>query len=421
MVREHGLPAAPGPLRELDMRYRWSWCLGGLGIALLGNWNATLQAGEIEGISAPPRALPNGGLIAPVVGLAKESALHPPRNEAPQPPTTPPAFAPGSPSLYALRDASCCGPCHDCGYGCGHTAGAYVSVGLYYLQPHWDNNPAAFNSVVVNDTVTTAFQQDFRHEYDATILVTGGYTFLNGIGVRARYWHFDQGADEEYRNDVADHRIETAGPLGLRLISTGSVATPDTVLIDSELKTTVFDFEATTECCFCEWSLLLAGGIRYTHMAQEYHAVRIDSTGVEQDRLVSFHNFNGAGPTAAFEVRRSTGWFNIDLYGGTRASLLFGHGKQEAHTRGGTFRDAGYQHDDLMPVLETELGVEWRGAVPYGEVFVQTALVGQAWFGAGNASRSAASSPTGDPFIRSNIDDANLGFFGLLFAGGWKY
>src|SRR5207249_3930340 len=102
------------------------------------------------------------------------------------------------------------------------------------------------------------------------------------------------------------------------------------------------------------------------------------------------HNINGAGPTAALEIRRALGNSGIALYASGRCSVIFGrgrtqsfHGIQETQqviprtgrvttttTTSTSFAVNG--HDDVMPVSEVELGVEWAHKCGPARVFVKT-------------------------------------------------
>jgi hypothetical protein len=113
----------------------------------------------------------------------------------------------------------------------------------------------------------------------------------------------------------------------------------------------------------------------------------------------------------------------LTLYGSSRASLLYGHGQQTAASNVNVFsfgEGADSSRDDLLPILEAELGAEWSSDMGGMRVFLQAALVGQVWFGAGNASR-ATSPDTLGPLAGGVEDDSNLGFFGITVSAGISY
>jgi hypothetical protein len=67
----------------------------------------------------------------------------------------------------------------------------------------------------------------------------------------------------------------------------------------------------------------------------------------------------------------------------------------------------------LMPVGELEVGAEYGYQFGRARVFAQTGLVGQIWWGAGNASDTADN--------LSSDSSSNLGFIGLVFRAGVTY
>jgi hypothetical protein len=355
--------------------------------------------------------------------MAKESALHPPYNAEPVPQTTPPAYTPGDPSLCSLCDVNCCTSC------CGEAKGAYAGVGFYYVQPFWSNNPALYHFATSADNaeVLQANQHDFRHDYELAPLVWVGVRCGDGFGLRGRWWQYDQSAGESVIDDLDDYFVGSASPLGLRIRDTtvDNAAAPETVETQSDLRLTVFDLEATQDLQCLGWWVTVSGGARYAYLTQSYGAARLEADREVLDILLSGHSFKGIGPTAALEARRPL-MMGLGVYGGSRAALLYGHAKQAAHLRPQTDqlpnRDASYSHETLRPVLEIEVGFEWRGRVGCAELFFQAGLVGQSWFDAGNASRSSAPS-TGSAPIRSggDITDADLGFFGITMALGARY
>jgi hypothetical protein len=382
------------------------------------------MADDADPYAYSPRVLPGQRLTPPVVGLAKESALQPPVNSQPLPPTTPPAFTPRDPSLLALRDADCCFTCGDCCQPCG----AYAGIGFYFIQPYWTSNPAFFELTTTGDNseVILGNQHDFGHDFELAPLAWVGVRCCGGLGVRARWWGYDQSAQSTITDDRNNFLVLSATPLGLRTTDTliDSATSPETIAADSDLQITVFDLEATQDLqCGCWW-ITLAGGIRSAHVSQDYNVFHLDDEGELIEQILSGHNFNGAGPTVACEAHRPL-CFGLGVFGSTRGSLLYGHAQQSVHLSDDDDKSASYSHETLLPILEVEIGLEWRGWIGCAELFFQSGLVSQTWFGAGNASRSTTPSPGGLPVspLRSGqtTDDADLGLFGFSFAAGIKY
>ena len=76
--------------------------------------------------------------------------------------------------------------------------------------------------------------------------------------------------------------------------------------------------------------------------------------------------------------------------------------------------------DDVLPVAEIELGLRYEHPCSYGRLFLETAFVGQAWFGAGNSANSGPI--TGTPWPDEALETTStLGLVGLKVAGGIRY
>ncbi len=275
-----------------------------------------------------------------------------------------------------------------------------------------------------------------------------------GVGVRARFWRFEQHLDEFVFNpapgangEAGEVEVFSADPLGLHIDSPGPLLSgqlnvggnvanfngsgADFLLIQSSLELWAIDLEATEEGQLGRWRFLASAGLRYAHLAQSYDAYRFNRdnvpgvANVEADAavLLSGHHFKGIGPTVALEAKRPLGNSAFALYGLARGSLLFGQSKQEAHfaavvagtaTGGGlpagpfketTFIDASATHDDVLPVAELEAGIEWSRPIRDSRLFIQAGVMAQNWFGAGGASS----------------EDGNLGFLGLTLSVGLQF
>jgi hypothetical protein len=110
------------------------------------------------------------------------------------------------------------------------------------------------------------------------------------------------------------------------------------------------------------------------------------------------------------------------LYATARGGLLFGDSKHSVTETFGTGIVAAEpvtafaNHEQSLPFVELEIGAEYDRKIGRGRAFVQAALVGQEWFGAGNASFDASI-----PNIPSSDTFSNLGLFGFKLAAGIRY
>lgn len=314
-----------------------------------------------------------------------------------------------------------------CDHG-GGGGGLNAGIGFYYIQPHFESNPAIFsylNGRNVGDlTFTRARQDDFNYDWDFSWRFWVGTSNCDGAGARLRFWRFEDDASSVGVDNIADLQLFSAAPLGVTIATSGGSGDPETLSANTDLKFEVWDLEGTYTHKVCSFDMTYFGGLRYVHLSQSYTAsVRDTNSATLVSALSSGHNFNVWGITGGVESRRALGGMGLSLYGSSRASLLYGTAKQTAASLSqvNQFGEGGdSSRDDLLPILEAELGAEWSSNVGGMDAFLQVALVGQVWFGAGNASR--ATSPDSLGVLRGGVeDDTNLGFFGITVSGGIRY
>jgi hypothetical protein len=369
-------------------------------------------------------------------GLAQETI-----KTAPQPAATEAKPAPGGHIVYG--DPGCC-PMDTCGHG-GGGGTLQAGAGIYYIQPHWDSNAAYTQRSALGINGFQGRNHDFSYDYDWAPRVWVGFTNCDGAGARVRYWFYDDEASDLVTDNDSNGQaftiMNTAAPLGVALFTNGTVLAPQTLVTDSELSLDVWDLEGTYDWKpNCNWQITFFGGVRYVHMFQNYNAAVVDdNTGTTVARLLSGHNLNVIGPTGGVETRRSLsgggghggcggcGGGGLSLYGSARTSLLFGHGRQgagsEAVIQGLSIPifSAFASRDDLLPIVEAEVGAEFARDMGGMNVFVNAALVGQVWFGAGNSARSTSPDVLGPLSGGPDNIDHNLGFFGLALSAGVRY
>jgi hypothetical protein len=363
--------------------------------------------------------------------------------------------------VEALPLPGAAGPCCPCECGPVGHSGVIGGVGLYLIQPYFENNPA-YNILVENHDIKPPIikvdRVNVSHHLDAAPLVWLGYETEDGLGGRARYWYFRQGTSQTVNlspftgtfhvvhkdNPPHDEISQDSGtlttatsavPLGLQAFGDtlslmhGPEATSFT--ITTKLEVQVADLEAFQEFKAYGCDFLLSGGLRLVRIAQAYNAFDAQSTSTREFRaLLSNYTFQGAGPVLAIEVRRPFGESGLSLYSSGRGSVLFGSADQTASFGGQELRNddpnpqLARQHRSRgLPIGELEVGVEYGRSVGRSRVFGQLALVGQDWFGAGNASRSTmATPPTGpNPAVGGSAVDSNIAFFGLSVRIGVNY
>lgn len=350
---------------------------------------------------------------------------------------------PAAGSCTGLRECpfpAGCAPCDACDQCC-----FCVDVGLYYMQPFWKTNGAYVierqtegqPSGQINEFTR---QEDFDYDFEFAPVIAIEYKCGHGLGVRGRYWHFDAGDTVSAINHAGDNvRIRSAHPLGDGVESPTPIppgfvtlgdGTGDRLVVESGLELDVFDVELTKACDFCGCSVLFFGGVRFARIDQTFNGFVANRDLTFTEINLTDHVFNGAGPTLGMEVRHMLGCTGLALFGSGRGSFLYGHHSHHMNSfevleaRGvrfnpGEFDTSSVEWQDFLPVLEAELGVEWASNACDGcsLLFVQAALVGQAWLGAGNSSLNEIINIDRSPNEVADAD-ANLGFFGFRVSVG---
>jgi len=152
-----------------------------------------------------------------------------------------------------------------------------------------------------------------------------------GVGVRARYW--------TYNHSLDGHDLYAGERLHIDMDS--------------------LDVDLTFRERFRRWDLLMSGGVRYGRNSYGSYAI----FGPGEAR------FEGAGPTVAFEADRKIVCGGLRLIGNVRGSMLFG--------------DVDYfeapVEDELMTVLENQLGIGWSRCVWGTTLDVRAVWESQFW------------------------------------------
>jgi len=307
--------------------------------------------------------------------------------------------------------------CDDCHKGHKHGGGTITGgLGFYYIQPHYETNPAYTFSITAQDGTSQVRQNDFDYDYDFAPILWLGWANCDGFGFRARTWWYENDASTQLTND-GTFSIDSAAPLGLQNTSTTA---GDVLLFSTDIKIRVYDLEATQSYNVGGWNLLLAGGVRYAHLSQSYNHLEAPLNG-QVDAISSGSTFKGFGPTVALEVRRDLGNTGLTIYGSARGSVLFGNSSQDSSQVVNNVPDAfaSTSRDDVLPITELEIGAEWGYNLGRGRLFAQGALVGQVWHGAGNAAQNEMIPVLVDPEVSDN--SSNLGLFGIKLAVGINY
>ena len=355
-----------------------------------GSYPAAFEGPAGEGKEPVLQRYPNPGLVDTVVGGPWQTPQQ-------------------APTMMECVSGVCQQSCEQCCRG-----GWVGGVGVYVIKPHWTTNPA-FATTVASGSVNVDSQTDFPYSYYATPLVWFGYVGENGLGARTRFWLFDQSSTTTFTNDGSASVI-SAAPLNYLNSSTTA---GDVLTFTSGLRVDVIDFELTQTFQAGAFTGQLSAGGRYTRIEQTYHHVEAPLTTLD-DIVDSSHSFNGFGPSIGAEVRRPILDGGFSLYASGRGSILFGKSSQLAtNINNNEVTNFGsYANWDVVPTLETEIGILWQRNTDRGRVFLDAGVVGIAFFGAGNAANNQILLNSTDDQADKN---ATLGFFGFKLAAGMTY
>lgn len=409
------------------------------------------------------------GLLA--VGLLAEcAAAQTPGSTVPLAPPVNVPFAPAQP-LAPIND----GPMLIFDGAPTQRSGLSAGVGIYVMQPYFQNNPAY--TVFTQDQVTPlpfdpdkpntqtlgeSAQRVNVHSHMAVApLLWLSYVNEDGLGGRLRWWTFREGTSQTmtlppFVGDIyignttatpgnPSHpviavtgnqaTIASAAPLGLQTfgntvgIQYGAEATALNVTTMLYLQVGDLEVIQNFQVGACEFTV--AGGLRLAMLNQTYNAYDFQSGNpLAQRKVESSYNFSGVGPTLDLELRRPIGSSGLGVYSTARGSLVIGSAQQTATFSGAELRNndpnpqfASQKRTRGIPVGELEAGVEYERSVGGSWVFAQIGLFGQEWFGAGSASRAtnATVQTTLRPVLGGAPIDSNLAFLGLSVRLGFDY
>jgi hypothetical protein len=226
----------------------------------------------------------------------------------------------------------------------------------------------------VGDSLPGAEHVSF--DYNLTPRLTVGWVSNSGLGVRARYFEYDQ-------SEAADE----GAPSALSI---------DTYTLDLE----IFERICLNSC----WDVELSGGVRYT-----------DFEEIMQDAIDTRVNaIHGIGGIAALQANRSIGCMG-SLYGRIRGALMADDKL--------TINDDPTNADNIRPQLnaiqgmtELALGYELRRETSLGTLTLRTGYEWQIWH---NFSSEFVSVQSPDDDVFAGPSD--VGFHGFTLMAGLEY
>jgi len=207
-----------------------------------------------------------------------------------------------------------------------YSGGWYGGAEATILQPFMSGAVSVFNLDPVSGSL-------IEQQYLTGVRYQVGRANEAGLGIRGRYWSYD--------NVFAQAEPYTAAQLGIDLQAA--------------------DLEATVTQRVWKWDTVLAGGARYGKLGYTSNA----SLGAFPVFGIGTATFEGVGPTVALEGRRRLGASAFSLYGNVRGSALFG---TIANRSLFTSMPASKIEGEVMGVAENQLGVAWDRVLQNGLV-----------------------------------------------------
>ena len=264
--------------------------------------------------------------------------------------------------------------CDDCRQG-----GFYCGFDCVLAKPHFKE---AFQSAVVTGADTMSLVP-FSYNYDVAPRAWFGYTGASGMGLRTRYWQYDQTADP-YQSPPGTPAIAQVVSI---IFPATIVAIPPAVLnVHDELEVHTVDLEGTQEFSIGNIFMIGSGGLRYAMMRQSTDAT-VTNEGAVQQSLSWQRRFEGIGPTIAIEVERPIGTCGLAVVGNFRGSLLFGDkdlDRVEVNGSGGGLPIVTLDKaSEVMGIGEIELGLQWTRQLAIGDFFIRGTYEGQLWSDSG--------------------------------------
>jgi len=212
------------------------------------------------------------------------------------------------------------------------TGGLFGSIEITFLQPAISGAQSVFGSGT-GRLLDTSYQSGIRYVL--------GYVSDSGLGVRGRYWSFDN----------------------------SSAYTPPYAPAVFGIHVQAADTEVTMLQRMRHWDVEVSGGLRYGKLEYTNPPLTLYGPGTVK--------FEGFGPTASFNGRRCLGNSGFSLFGNVRGSLMIGDIRTASLL---LTIPAGSIEDEVMTVFENQLGVAWNYDLPYHmRLEVRTAWETQYW------------------------------------------
>jgi len=310
-------------------------------------------------------------------------------------------------------------PCEpDCGCDdyCGSTCDSsdtsprwMAGFELSFVKPRFSEN-VAFTRMEGDGASSSSFNDtEFNDDLEVSPRVWLGLDLGPGWGWRFSYWQFDQtpagASGSPAENGFGEITHPEFGDVDL-----SSTIPTDNFTALSNLNAYTLDLEALKQASLNRWQLAVGGGVRFASVEQNYFAQLRNTGNVLRGQIDFDHAIEGFGPTVSLSAQRPL-LGGLHLTCAARGALLFGDGRSrlvagEDLDLANPFTTTRLTNRaDLLPIGEARLGLAWMAPKrdrSGWQWLLATAMEGQVWHGAGNATS----------------ETADLGFFGFSAGVG---
>lgn len=224
-------------------------------------------------------------------------------------------------------------------------------------------------------------------DYYATPRLYVGHRGPSDMGLRMRYWTFDQAADP----------LVLADDFG------------STTTLTSALDIQTLDLEVTKVLFVSGVHWDLGAGVRYGRVESRRTFQALNEPPVPDLTGIKELDFEGLGMTFSIEGRNQIGNSNLSVVGTLRASLLVGDQDLYAESRieEQMFQFDGSFRDKMVPIIEPQVGLEWVMPTKRGRLFLRAMIEGQWWTNAVTAVFD-----TGEVVMTQEVNAEDIGFIG---------
>lgn len=294
-----------------------------------------------------------------------------------------------SPPAGFQGSAPCDGGIADACQGCGGPNFGFVAgATLLFAKPHFKESFQVSRVDNANGLMTL---EPFNYDYDLSPRIWFGLENRQGTGVRFSYWTFDEQSPQ--RVLTADgtqiwgaHVVNTMFPANIFAGIPGSQMT-----VNDYLETNTFNLLGTFGMNLGGTQVKGGAGLRYAKLEQGFDALVTTPIPNFFNRLTWTREFEGVGPTLAFDFRKPLGRTRLAAVATGGGALLFGSKtldrtviNDQTPVPGVAPRLQLPDADEVVGIGELGTGLEWRADFADGRYLSLRGLYeGQLWAEAG--------------------------------------